>query len=67
MYKGSWLLIFSHYFAGGSAGGSATQKAYFVKTNIIELKIGLNYEGISLSHSPEVRWMPSMMVESIDC
>ena len=32
------LNLNSPYFAGGSAA----QKAYFLKTNIMELKIGLN-------------------------
>ena len=39
----------------GAQRGSAAQKAYFLKTNIVELKIGLNFKGISVSYLPEVR------------
>ena len=55
-YKYSWLLKprFSRYFAGGSEGLSRL-KGLLLKTNIVELKIGLNFKGISVSHSPEVR------------
>ena len=49
-----WLAAKPRYFAGGSAGLSCL-KIYFLKTNIVELKIGLNFKGISVSHSPEVR------------
>ena len=52
-YKCSWQLKprFSRYFAGGSAA----QKAYFLKAKIMDLKIGLNCKSISVSHSPEIR------------
>ena len=55
-YKYSWLLKprFSRYFAGGSEWLSRL-KGFFLKTNIVELKIGLNFKGILVSHSPEVR------------
>ena len=43
------------YFAGGAQSGSAAQMVYFFKPNIEELKVGLNFKGISVSHSPEVR------------
>ena len=60
-YKCSWQLKprVSCYFAA--------QKAYFLKAKLMDLKIGLNGKSISVSHSPEIRLMPSMMVESIDC
>ena len=55
-YKCSWhpKPQFSHYFAGGSEGLSRL-KAYFLKANIMELKIGLNCKSISVSHSLGVR------------
>ena len=54
-YKYSWLLKprFSCYLPR-TQRGSAAQKVYFLKTNIMELKIGLNFKGISASHWPEV-------------
>ena len=55
-YKCSWQLKPRFLIIlPGAQRGSAIQKAYLLKANIMELKIGLNCKSISVSHSLGVR------------